>query len=102
MFQTWSYTGSHIFVSMPCPKHGLTLTHLIADACPRYVLHWLTSRGRYISQTCLTLALVLMSLPCPRHCLTLALIMWLMLVPDMSYTSAQMTQMSWHEYPICS
>ncbi|KHG27472.1 hypothetical protein F383_15844 [Gossypium arboreum] len=43
---------------MPRPRHGLTLTHLVADACPRHVLHWLTSRGRCMSQTCLTLALV--------------------------------------------
>ncbi|KHG08116.1 hypothetical protein F383_34787 [Gossypium arboreum] len=43
MSQTWSYTSSHITVPMPCPRHGLTLTHLVADACPRHVLHWLTS-----------------------------------------------------------
>ncbi|KHG14623.1 hypothetical protein F383_18491 [Gossypium arboreum] len=45
------------------------------------------SRGRCMSQTCLTLALILMLMPCPRHGLTLALIMWLMHVPDLSYTS---------------
>ncbi|KHG07556.1 hypothetical protein F383_34288 [Gossypium arboreum] len=28
-------------------------------------------------------------MPCPRHGLTLALIIWLMHVPDMSYTSPQ-------------
>ncbi|KHG20824.1 hypothetical protein F383_28059 [Gossypium arboreum] len=33
-----------------------------------------TSR-RCMSQTCLTLALMSMSMPCPRHGLTLALIM---------------------------
>ncbi|KHG16200.1 hypothetical protein F383_23551 [Gossypium arboreum] len=55
---------------MPCPRHGLTL------------------------------ALVSMSMPCPRHGLTLALIMWLMHVLDMSYTSTQITRMSWHEYLI--
>ncbi|KHG23408.1 hypothetical protein F383_09393 [Gossypium arboreum] len=43
---------------MPCPGHGLTL------------------------------ALTSVSMPCPRHGLTLALIMWLMHVPDMSYTSS--------------
>ncbi|KHG23507.1 Uba3-binding but2 [Gossypium arboreum] len=48
MSRTWSYTGSHV-KSIPCPKHGLTLTHLVADACPRHVLHWLTSRGRCMS-----------------------------------------------------
>ncbi|KHG04213.1 Serine/threonine-protein phosphatase 4 regulatory subunit 3 [Gossypium arboreum] len=32
-------------------------------------------------QTCLTLALVLMLMPCPIHGLTLALMMWLMHVP---------------------
>ncbi|KHG00211.1 hypothetical protein F383_38874 [Gossypium arboreum] len=42
-----------------------------------------------MSQTCLTLAIVSMPMPCPRHGLTLALIMWLMHVPDMSYTSSQ-------------
>ncbi|KHG07787.1 hypothetical protein F383_34892 [Gossypium arboreum] len=45
MFQTWSYTRFRISVPMPCPKHGLTLTHLVADACLRHVLHWLMSRG---------------------------------------------------------
>ncbi|KHF97369.1 swr1-complex 4 [Gossypium arboreum] len=74
MSQTWSYTNYH----------------LVADACPRHVLHWLTSRGRYMSQTCLTLALVSIPMPCPRHGLTLTLIMWLMHVPDMSYTSSHM------------
>ncbi|KHG11985.1 Multifunctional CCA [Gossypium arboreum] len=104
MSQTWSYTSSHIsvlmscprhgltltplYVPMPCPRHDLKLTHLIADACPRHVLHWVTSRARYMSQTCLTLAIeieanamsqtwsytsshisILMS--CPRHGLTL-------------------------------
>ncbi|KHF97809.1 S-crystallin 1 [Gossypium arboreum] len=87
MSQTWSYTSSHISVPMPCPIHGLTLTHLVADVCPKHVLHWFTSRGRCMSQTCLTLALVSMPMPCPRHGLTLALIMWPMHVPDMSYTS---------------
>ncbi|KAH1122350.1 hypothetical protein J1N35_005510, partial [Gossypium stocksii] len=32
MSQTWSYTSSSISVSMPCPRHGLTLTHNEADA----------------------------------------------------------------------
>ncbi|KHG07996.1 hypothetical protein F383_35353 [Gossypium arboreum] len=41
-----------------------------------------------MSPTCLTLALVLMLIPCPIHGLTLALIMWAMHVPDMSYTSS--------------
>ncbi|KHG23387.1 hypothetical protein F383_29591 [Gossypium arboreum] len=58
MSQTWFYTDYH----------------LVADACPRHVLHWLTSRGRCMSQTCLILALVLMPMPCPGHGLTLALI----------------------------
>ncbi|KHG14746.1 hypothetical protein F383_00319 [Gossypium arboreum] len=79
---------------MPCPRHGLTLTHLVADACPRYVLHWLASRGRCMSQTCLNLALVSMSMPCPKHGLTLALIMWPMHVLDMSYTGTQITRVS--------
>ncbi|KHG28724.1 hypothetical protein F383_14098 [Gossypium arboreum] len=55
MSRTWSYTGSHLSMSMPCPRHSLTLTHLVADAmsqtwsyngsqnvadaCPRHVLH---------------------------------------------------------------
>ncbi|KHG19259.1 hypothetical protein F383_01687 [Gossypium arboreum] len=56
MSQTWSYTD----------------TSICADACPRHVLHWLTSRGRCVSQTCLTLALVSMPMPCPKHGLTLA------------------------------
>ncbi|KHG11810.1 hypothetical protein F383_12135 [Gossypium arboreum] len=72
MSQTWSYTDYH----------------LLADACPRHVLHWLTSRGRCMSQTCLTLALVSMSMPYPRHGHALALIMWLMHALDMSYTSS--------------
>ncbi|KHG06547.1 MIT domain-containing 1 [Gossypium arboreum] len=100
MSQTWSYTSSHISVSMPCPgrdltltplyvpmpcpRHGLTLTHLVADPCPRHVLHRLTSRDRCMSQTCLTLALVSMPMPCPGHGLTLALII----------------RISWHEYLI--
>ncbi|KHG20904.1 hypothetical protein F383_27530 [Gossypium arboreum] len=71
-----SQTSSSISVLMPCPRHGLTLTPLVADACPRHVLHWLISQGRSMSQTCLILALVSMSMPCPRHGLTLALIMW--------------------------
>ncbi|KHG20303.1 Dimethylglycine dehydrogenase-2C mitochondrial [Gossypium arboreum] len=49
MSQTWSYTSSHISMPMPCPRHGLSLTHLVADACPRHVSHWLTSRGRCMS-----------------------------------------------------
>ncbi|KHG26211.1 Arrestin domain-containing B [Gossypium arboreum] len=65
MFQTWSYTSSHISMPMPCPKHcftltplyvlmpcpihGVTLTRPVADACPRHVLHWLTSRGQCMS-----------------------------------------------------
>ncbi|KHG17126.1 hypothetical protein F383_05547 [Gossypium arboreum] len=53
-----------------------------------------------MSQICLTLALVSMPMRCPRHGLTLDLIMWPMHVPDMSYTSTQLTRMSWHEYPI--
>ncbi|KAH1073159.1 hypothetical protein J1N35_025487 [Gossypium stocksii] len=32
MSQTWSYTGSPLSVLMPCPIHGLTLTHIQADA----------------------------------------------------------------------
>ena len=40
-----------------------------------------------MSQTCLTLALISVPMPCPRHGLTLAIIVWLMHVPDMSYTS---------------
>ncbi|KHG15082.1 hypothetical protein F383_18902 [Gossypium arboreum] len=51
-------------------------------------LHWLTSRGRSMSQTCLTLALVSMPMLCPRHGLTLALLMRPMHVPDMSYTNS--------------
>ncbi|KHG20368.1 hypothetical protein F383_24997 [Gossypium arboreum] len=47
------------------------------------------SRGQCMSQTCLTLVLVSMLMPCPRHGLTLALIMWSMHVPDMSYTSSR-------------
>ncbi|KAH1097656.1 hypothetical protein J1N35_014577 [Gossypium stocksii] len=31
MSQTWSCTSSPLSVSMPCPRHGLTLTHLQAD-----------------------------------------------------------------------
>ncbi|KHG13085.1 tRNA1(Val) (adenine(37)-N6)-methyltransferase [Gossypium arboreum] len=53
-----------------------------------------------MSQTCLTLALVSKPMPCPRHGLTLALIMWLSHVPDMSYTSTQITRMSRHKYSI--
>ncbi|KHG08252.1 PRAME family member 7 [Gossypium arboreum] len=89
MSQTWSYTRSSISVPMPCPRHDLTLTHLVADACLRHVLHWLTTRGRYMSWTCLKLTLVSMPMPCSRHGLTQALIMWLMHVPDISYTSLQ-------------
>ncbi|KHG16458.1 hypothetical protein F383_23803 [Gossypium arboreum] len=44
-----------------------------------------------MSQTCLTLALISIPMPCPRQGLTLAHIMWLMHVPDMSYTSTQIT-----------
>ncbi|KHG00089.1 hypothetical protein F383_16927 [Gossypium arboreum] len=47
-----------------------------------------TSRSQCMSQTCLTLALVSMPMPCPKHGLTLALIMWPIHVPDMSYTSS--------------
>ncbi|KHG13626.1 hypothetical protein F383_16544 [Gossypium arboreum] len=54
MCQTWSYTSSRVSMSMPCPRHVFTLTCLVANACPRHVLHWLTSRGRCMSQTCLT------------------------------------------------
>ncbi|KHG09083.1 Thymidylate synthase [Gossypium arboreum] len=89
MSQTWSYTSFSISVPMPCSRHGLTLTHLVAEACPRHVLHWLMSRGQCISQTCLTLAFVSMPMPCPRHGFTLALIMWPMHVLDMSYTNSQ-------------
>ncbi|KHG18851.1 hypothetical protein F383_04043 [Gossypium arboreum] len=39
MSQTWSYTSSSISVPMPCPRHDLTLTHLVVDACPSHVLH---------------------------------------------------------------
>ncbi|KHG23653.1 Zinc finger CCCH domain-containing 14 [Gossypium arboreum] len=49
MSQTWFYTSSHISMPTPCPRYGLTLTHFVADACPRHVLHWLTSRGRCMS-----------------------------------------------------
>ncbi|KHG05790.1 hypothetical protein F383_31673 [Gossypium arboreum] len=89
MSQILSYISSSISVPMPCPRHGLTLTHLVTDACLRHVLHWLTSRGRCMSQTCLILAVVSMPMPCPKHGLTLALIMRPMHVPDMSYTSSQ-------------
>ncbi|KAL1172824.1 hypothetical protein V6Z11_A05G374100 [Gossypium hirsutum] len=61
----------------------------------------LHSRGRCMSQTCLTLTLVSMPMSCPRHGLTLTLIMWSMHVPDVSDTSTQITRMSWHEYPNC-
>ncbi|KHG09809.1 hypothetical protein F383_05434 [Gossypium arboreum] len=88
MSQTWSYTSSSISVPLPCSRHGLTLTHLVADVCPKHVLHWLTSQGRSMSQTCLILALISMPMPCPRHDLTLALIIWPIHVPDMSYTSS--------------
>ncbi|KHG21039.1 NTE family protein [Gossypium arboreum] len=70
MSQTWSYTDYHF----------------IPEVCPRHVLHWLTSRGQWMSQTCLTLALISIPMPCPRHGLTLALIMWPMHVPYMSDT----------------
>ncbi|KHG05893.1 hypothetical protein F383_32618 [Gossypium arboreum] len=68
----------------------LTLAQLLADTCPRHVLHWLSlSRPMHVpdmsysgthlcadamSQTCLTLTLVWMLMLCPRHGLTLALI----------------------------
>ena len=38
MSQTWSYTSSSMSVPMLCLRHGLTLTHLVADACPKHVL----------------------------------------------------------------
>ncbi|KHG04401.1 hypothetical protein F383_29660 [Gossypium arboreum] len=44
-----------------------------------------------MSKKCLALALVLMPMPYPRHHLTLALTMWPMHVPDMSYTSTQIS-----------
>ncbi|KHG13554.1 hypothetical protein F383_16567 [Gossypium arboreum] len=62
-----------------------------------------TSRSQCMSQTCLalayisrpmhipeclTLALISMPMPCPRHGLTLAFLVWLMHVPNMSYTSS--------------
>ncbi|KHG30667.1 hypothetical protein F383_16493 [Gossypium arboreum] len=40
-----------------------------------------------MSQTCLTLALVSMLMSCPKHGVTLALIMWLIHVPELFYTS---------------
>ncbi|KHG26151.1 Interferon-induced very large GTPase 1 [Gossypium arboreum] len=105
MFQTWSYSSTHI-TQIVDPHHLNPLSELIsqvdvmsqtwsytdyplvADACPRHVLHWLTSHGRCMSQTCFALALVSMPMLCPKHGLTLALIMWPMHVSDMSYTSS--------------
>ncbi|KHG23931.1 hypothetical protein F383_28506 [Gossypium arboreum] len=29
MSQTWSYTDSHISVLIPCPRHSLTLAHIL-------------------------------------------------------------------------
>ncbi|KHG16447.1 hypothetical protein F383_23796 [Gossypium arboreum] len=55
-----------LYVPMPCAKHGLTLIHLVVDACPRHVLHLLTSRGRCMSQICLTLAIVSIPVPIPN------------------------------------
>ncbi|KHG14469.1 DNA primase [Gossypium arboreum] len=74
MSQTWFYASSSISILMPCPRHGLTLTHLVANACPKHVLHWFTSRGRCMSQTCLTLALISMPMSYPKHGLALVLI----------------------------
>ncbi|KAH1056452.1 hypothetical protein J1N35_034517 [Gossypium stocksii] len=35
MSQTWSYTSSPLSMPMPCPRHGLILTHSQADAMPQ-------------------------------------------------------------------
>ncbi|KHG23675.1 hypothetical protein F383_03408 [Gossypium arboreum] len=42
MSQTLSYTSSRMSVPMPCPGHGLTLTHLCRCHVPDMVLHWLS------------------------------------------------------------
>ncbi|KHF98643.1 Citrate-sodium symporter [Gossypium arboreum] len=60
-------------MSMPCHRHGLTLTIQIeADAMSQTWSYSDTSRSRCMSQTCLTLAYITRQ----------------MYVPDMSYTSS--------------
>ncbi|KAL1147655.1 hypothetical protein V6Z11_A10G070000 [Gossypium hirsutum] len=56
-------------------------------------------------QTCLTLACISRGRCMSKTCLTLALIMWSMHVPDMSYTSTHITQchgMNIQIYSSCS
>ncbi|KHG23626.1 hypothetical protein F383_28839 [Gossypium arboreum] len=69
-----SYTSSRLNADAMSQTWSYTDYHLVANACPRHVLHWLMSRGQCMSQTCLTLALVSMLMPCPRHGLTLTII----------------------------
>ncbi|KHG04442.1 hypothetical protein F383_29724 [Gossypium arboreum] len=53
MSQTWSYTSSHIYVLMHVPDMSYTSTTL----------------SRCVSQTRLTLAIIIEADACPRHVL---------------------------------
>ncbi|KAH1122044.1 hypothetical protein J1N35_005204 [Gossypium stocksii] len=80
MSKTWSYTGSHLSILMPCPRHGLTLTCNEADAMS-YTWSYTSSRINVdaMSKTwCYTSTrnelVVPRLMPCPEQGLTLALL----------------------------
>ena len=75
---------------MSCPKHGLTLASTLKSIlCPRQVLHWLSSIGvGAMSQTGLTLAGISRGRFMSHTCLTLALVSMQMHVLEMSYTGS--------------
>ncbi|KAA3471064.1 maturase K [Gossypium australe] len=51
--QIWSYTGSHVSMSMPYARYGLIRDHVsMSMPCPRHGL---------------TRVLLSVSMPCPRH-----------------------------------
>ncbi|KAH1039550.1 hypothetical protein J1N35_041293 [Gossypium stocksii] len=69
-----TYTGSHLYVPMPCPRHGLTLTRIEADAMSQT---WSYTHSRHIanamSPTWSYTGSDVEPMPCPRHGLTLTL-----------------------------
>ncbi|KHG08897.1 hypothetical protein F383_36220 [Gossypium arboreum] len=92
MSQTWSYTSSCL-KSMPCPKHGLTLT-IVIEANAMSQTWSYNSSCISVPMLCprhgLTLTPLYVPMPCPKHGLTLAYFTRPMHVPNMSYTSSRL------------
>ncbi|KHG03392.1 putative diguanylate cyclase YeaP [Gossypium arboreum] len=78
------------------------LSNLHADAMSQTWSYTDTSRNRCMSQTCLSLVYISRPMHVPDMSYTSTNLNANAVSQTWSYTSIQMTQMSWHEYLICS